>query len=224
MDLHGALALARELVDEHGLRGWRVRLDRAKTRAGACHYGTREISLSQHLTRLHDVDEVRNTILHEIAHALVGPRHGHDAVWRAKALALGCSGERCLESDAPVVKAPWQGRCPGGHVVHRHRRPSRVLACAMCPGPFESKILDWTYHGRRVPMHPNFIAELEALRTPGPAKESLRAFQPGDVVRVTAPGEFFGLRGWVVKRGRTRYHIRVFAGVLTVPFALVEAA
>ena len=34
-----------------------------------------------------------DTILHEMAHALVGQVHGHDAVWQAQV--LGCSGRRC---------------------------------------------------------------------------------------------------------------------------------
>ncbi len=40
-------------------------------------------------------EEVKDTILHEIAHALVGKAHHHDDVWRAKALEIGCSGRRC---------------------------------------------------------------------------------------------------------------------------------
>jgi hypothetical protein len=43
-------------------------------------------------------------------------------------------------------------------------------------------------------------------------------------VRVTAPGDFEGSLGTIVKRGRTRFHIRSSAGTLTVPFALVEPA
>ncbi|HEX6056605.1 MAG TPA: SprT-like domain-containing protein, partial [Intrasporangium sp.] len=95
MELSAALKLGRELMAAHGLSDWVLNLDRARTRAGACRPARREISLSAHLTRLHPEDEVRDTILHEIAHALVGPGHGHDAVWRAKALAIGCSGQRC---------------------------------------------------------------------------------------------------------------------------------
>ena len=64
---------------------------------------------------LHSDDEVLDTILHEIAHALVGPQHGHDAVWRAKAREIGCTGERCVSSDSPRVPGDWVGRCSAGH-------------------------------------------------------------------------------------------------------------
>lgn len=33
---------------------------------------------------------MRQALLHEIAHALVRPGHGHDQVWKDKALQIGC--------------------------------------------------------------------------------------------------------------------------------------
>ena len=112
MEISPALALGRRLLREHGLEHWTVTTDRAKTRAGVCRFASRTISLSAPLTRLHDEAEVRDTILHEIAHALVGPAHGHDNVWRAKAMAIGCSGERTVSTEAPSVEGPWRGECP----------------------------------------------------------------------------------------------------------------
>src|SRR3954468_12751994 len=99
MDLQEARRLATALMAEHGLSGWRLVLDSAKTRAGVCRAQRKEIGLSRHLTALHAEPEVRDTVLHEIAHALVGPAHGHDEVWRATALRIGCSGRRCVSQD-----------------------------------------------------------------------------------------------------------------------------
>jgi predicted SprT family Zn-dependent metalloprotease len=222
MELGAAMTLATELMEEHGLRDWTVTLDRAKTRAGSCRWTGREISLSSHLTRLHDEAEVRDTILHEIAHALVGPGHGHDAVWRARAVAIGSSGRRCTSSDAPSVPGSWLGRCRAGHLVHRHRRPTRLLFCRRClGGTVLPNVLEWTYRGEHVPMHPNFVAELDAIRRAAPERLPGR-FGPGTVVRVTAPGPYRGVVGPIVKRGRTRYHVQLDRGVLTIPFAMVE--
>lgn len=169
MDLHRAAVLAEELLVEHGLTGWAFAFDRARVRAGACHHRDRRITLSPWITRAHEEDQVRETLLHEIAHALVGPRHGHDEVWRSRARAIGASGERCYQGgDEPVVPGRWQGRCAAGHVVHRHRRPTRVLVCTRCRGGSElSRVLRWTHDGRPVDereLGPQVVRVLARLR------------------------------------------------------------
>lgn len=223
MELNAALTMGRELMAEHGLAHWLLRLDRAKTRAGVCRATKREISLSAHLTRLHTEAEVRDTILHEIAHALVGPEHRHDSVWRRKALEIGSSGQRCSSPDAPGVAGPWVGTCARGHSSSRHRVPTRVALCTVCRGPERDRVVEWTFHGRKVAMHPNYVAELESFLLGVPHRAPGR-FGAGQVVRICAPGEFDGLVGPIVQRGRTRYRVRVPEGVLSVPFAWVEAA
>ena len=43
-----------------------------------------------------DEATIRDTILHEIAHALTPGQH-HNDVWRRKATAIGCTGQRCAK-------------------------------------------------------------------------------------------------------------------------------
>jgi predicted SprT family Zn-dependent metalloprotease len=240
VDPRAALDIARALLSEHGLHDWSAALDRAKTRAGACRFGRRQITLSAALTRLHSEVEVRDTILHEIAHALAGPGHGHDEVWRAIAVQIGCSGDRCVPPDAPRVEGPWRGTCPAGHVRHRHRRPQRPQSCGTCSPRFDARhLIVWTHHGRAVPMTAEYTAQEAALRAralagaasagpfgAGHAPHAVPAprLAAGARARCLAPGKYHGVVGQVVKRGRTRYHLRIPSGVLTVPFGLVEAA
>lgn len=172
MDLQEAARLARELMDGHGLAGWGFAFDRARVRAGACHHRDRRITLSPAITRAHDEAQVRETVLHEIAHALVGPRHAHDAVWRARARSIGASGERCYAAgDEPVVPGRWQGRCAAGHVVHRHRRPTRVLVCTRCRGGSTlARVLTWQHDGRPVDeraLGPQVVRVMARLRAEG---------------------------------------------------------
>ena len=219
MDLGKAYALATRLLDQHGLDGWSVVFDTAKRRAGVCRFDTRVIGLSGPLTRLHDEAEVRDTVLHEIAHALVGPRHGHDAVWAAKARAIGGSAERCLSAEAPRVEAPWVGVCPAGHTVERHRRPERVMACRTCSRSFDvAHVFEWAHHGRPAELHPNYLAELQSLRN----GTRLRVVPVGGRVRVTAPGDLQGSVGKVVGHGRTSYHLDLPQGRYRVVFAAAQ--
>ncbi len=134
METTAASSLARGLMNDHGLYDWIFQFDRAKRRFGLCSYGTRTISLSASLVALNSEVQVRNTVLHEIAHALVGPGHHHDHVWRMKARSIGCDGQRCCDVEARPAAA-WAGICPGcSKVIGRHRLTdkSRSLACSAC--------------------------------------------------------------------------------------------
>jgi predicted SprT family Zn-dependent metalloprotease len=207
-------------MDEHGLHDWTFGFDRARVRAGACHFADRRVTLSRALAAAQGEAEVRETVLHEIAHALVGPGHGHDTVWRARARAIGASGERCYVADEPVVPGRWQGRCGAGHVVHRHRRPERLLLCARCRAlPAPERVLSWTHDGRPVShrqLGPDVALALEQLHG------ATGSLPPGALLRITAPGRFHGVTGRVVRRGRSRYLVQVVGQRLYVPFPLAE--
>ena len=229
MNLTDARELATALIGRHGLAGWKLVFDDAKTRAGVCRHGRREIGLSRPLTRLATVEQVTDTVLHEIAHALAGPAHGHDRVWRATALRIGCSGTRCVPPDGPRVDGDWAGTCPAGHRTTAHRRPVRVRSCPECSPAFDlSALYTWAHRGRPAPMHPAYLAELERLRQPGaaagPAAGAPAVLRVGERVRLRGGGKYGGMVGTIVKRGRTRYHVETASGVLGAPFAMVEPA
>lgn len=151
MDLPDVLALARSLMDEHGVGDWDLAWDRARRRAGSCDHGRRRITLSRHLMALYSQAEVRETVVHEIAHARVGTRHGHDAVWRAEARRLGGSGARLVAADAPRVPGRWAGVCPAGHEVSRIRRPTVPLSCSRCSRRFDLRhLMAWSRDGHPV--------------------------------------------------------------------------
>ena len=138
MNRNDARRLAEQTMGEYGLihDGWTFQFDRAKNRFGQCRYRTRTISLSGPLTDLNDEAEVNDTILHEIAHALVGRGKGHGPEWRAMAVEVGARPERCFSADD--VEMPdhrWHGMCDvHGVVAKRHRlaASARRFACGHC--------------------------------------------------------------------------------------------
>jgi len=220
MQMDQALGLARRLMFEHDLTGWTVVADRAKTRAGVCRFAKRQIGLSRPLTELHSEAEGRDTILHEIAHALVGPEHGHDRIWRAKAREIGCSGERCIAPDSPRVPGDWRGVCPAGHEMTRHKAPIRVVTCGRCSKRFDVRhLVRWTHRGVSVPMPASYAVQLRELI--GPA-ESVAEVRLGDFVRITAAGPYAGLIGEVELVGAVRCQVRLGDELLSVPRAAFE--
>lgn len=146
---HARLAAVRtvalELMTRHGLHDWTFAFNHAKRAMGMCRYGTRTIELSVHLVGRNGAQEVIDTILHEIAHALVGPSHNHDDVWKRKCLEIGATPARCGQADMPPGQ--WQARCGMcGILYSRHRRPKQRHGwfCKSC-GP-EHGQLTWQAH------------------------------------------------------------------------------
>lgn len=136
-DLDDVRRLAQALIDEHLPTGWVFAYDHARRRAGATHFTHRRITLSRHLTARYDDATNHQTLLHEIAHALVGPEVGHGRAWLAAARRLGYTGGVRHSGEAAVELARWAGTCPAGHVLHRFRRPTRELSCGRCSRRFD---------------------------------------------------------------------------------------
>jgi predicted SprT family Zn-dependent metalloprotease len=139
MNLFEAGHLARTLMNQHGLANWSFAFDHARRRFGRCDYTHRQITLSKPLTFLNPLDEVRDTILHEIAHALTPGAH-HGPRWRAVCQKIGARPVRCY-TDARVVSPP---RKPAAYLfgcascnwwVERRRSTRRKYQCRKCLGP-----------------------------------------------------------------------------------------
>lgn len=139
-----ATAMAEALLQEHLPASWGFAFDRAVRRAGACDYERRRITVSRHLVERAAVDEVRQVLLHEIAHAQAGHRAAHGPRWRAAAERLGYTGGRLHEEPIAEDRATWTGTCPAGHEHHRFRRPTRPSSCARCSPRFSrSALITW---------------------------------------------------------------------------------
>lgn len=111
---------------------WSFGFDSAKTRAGLCDFRRKRITVSRHLAARFADDDIHQVLLHEVAHAIAGPRAGHGPRWKAVGLDLGYIGKRTHSGPVAEELAPWIGRCPSGHEHFRYRRPTRELSCARC--------------------------------------------------------------------------------------------
>lgn len=112
MELREAEMLANILMIKHGLGqyGYKFRWDNCSNRFGVHIGGKRIIGLSKKLAFLNSENQVKDTILHEIAHALDYIRNGfkhrysgskrlvHDQVWKDICVEIGANPERCYSA------------------------------------------------------------------------------------------------------------------------------
>ena len=141
MKLKQAQELATDLMRLHKLLpDWSFTFDRSRVRFGKCNYRKKQVSLSKYLVELNGEIEVRDTILHEIAHALAPPGSGHGPVWKSLALSIGCNGRRCYGREVARPTPKYQGTCPScRQVIYRYRRT--VIACGKCSRVFDPKFV-----------------------------------------------------------------------------------
>jgi predicted SprT family Zn-dependent metalloprotease len=126
---------ALDVMARFGLAEWRFEFTRGIRTLGVCRYQRHIIGLSIHLVRANQPEQLSDTLLHEIAHALVGVGHGHDAVWRQKCREIGARPERCCNVELELPQGRWMARCGGcGGEFRRHRRPKRMTGwfCRKC--------------------------------------------------------------------------------------------
>lgn len=137
--------LANQLLGQHQLLDWHFQFDHARTRCGSCQYELKRISLSRHFAALNDRAEVKNVLLHEIAHALAGPGVGHGAAWRAQAVRIGARPETTAPEYIGMPSPKWSLVCRNCDkvVAQRHRRALDVTRtrCRQC-GIHDGK-LEW---------------------------------------------------------------------------------
>lgn len=81
---------ARRTMRRNGLRGWKFFYYEDMKPMGVCSHRNRSIGISAPLLHLIKAEETFDTILHEIAHALIAPENKHNKAWKDKCKEIGC--------------------------------------------------------------------------------------------------------------------------------------
>ena len=125
------------LIKQH-LPDYRFGWDKSARRFG-CHYGSlKKITISKPLTELNDWEEVKDTVLHEIAHGLAGEGHGHDWLWKDKCELIGARPERCYPNYIKQPPKKYKGTCPVcGRIIYKNAR--RDTSCGKCSKIYNPK-------------------------------------------------------------------------------------
>jgi predicted SprT family Zn-dependent metalloprotease len=143
-----AKALALQLMGREGLvaQGWGVEFNNRRVHLGNCFYSAKTIELSRHFVENHSEEEIKEVILHEIAHALLkGIEEGHGPLWKAECRRLGISPDRCY--DAPnMPSGKWEAKCSiCDRIFKRYNKPTndKTYFCGKCPKSDKTK-LEWS--------------------------------------------------------------------------------
>lgn len=105
-----ALSLYTSLMREHGLtvKGWRPKINtRASRRLGCCSYRNKTLDISAWHVDNGTVEAIRDTMLHEIAHALAGPHTEHGPEWQAACRRIGARPEQYARKE-DCNTPPWR--------------------------------------------------------------------------------------------------------------------
>lgn len=134
-------ATARHYMAEFGVGHYEFAFDRGLRRLGYCRYArpgrAGRISLSRHYATANRWAQVRDTILHEIAHARLGHGYGHGPRWKAECLVVGARPERLAREGVAGAAPRYRAECPSCRgVFTRHNRvpAGRRRWCLKC-GP-----------------------------------------------------------------------------------------
>jgi predicted SprT family Zn-dependent metalloprotease len=123
MGLESLQSLSERLLKKHGLKkkGWTFKFNRATRTFGICDFNKRSISISKRITEINikkNPEEIVDTILHEIAHAMTFELYGtkvkaHGDEWKGICNKIGASTETYYDPNNIIeLKEQHVYKCP----------------------------------------------------------------------------------------------------------------
>ena len=127
-----------------GLTDWELRFSNQKRNLGYCRPRKKVISISKSFMESNPFPIIKDTLLHEIAHALHFLETGktnHSNGWKRFALKVGCEPKRCAETNGlNMPEGNYVGICPVcKKETHFYRRVRRSYSCSHCTKKYDPK-------------------------------------------------------------------------------------
>lgn len=132
------------LKEQWGLDGWEIRFSNGKRYLGHCKCSKKTISISRIYLASNPYPVMKDTLLHEIAHAVHFIRTGktnHGKEWKQIAEKVGCTPKRCADLNEVIApKGRYVGICPAcSRETNFYRKIKRAYSCSMCSKKFDPK-------------------------------------------------------------------------------------
>ena len=126
MTLQEIQSYAEAKLLEHDLTDWQFKFGKSKRAVGMCKFKPKVIEISKHWIVLLEDDEIKDVILHEIAHALTPHDKGHCNAWKAACRRIGARAERVHRNSVrpdPAYVAVVDGKIAQTY----YRKPSQRI-------------------------------------------------------------------------------------------------
>jgi hypothetical protein len=122
--------LAIELIAKHlPNQNWQFIWNNRINSLGVCKYNTKQIGLSSRWVRKLPKEEIVDTLLHEIAHAIAGYEAGHGHRWKVACVTIGATPERLAKvgiKREDVAIPLYQMVTPAGKTIKNYfRKPAQ---------------------------------------------------------------------------------------------------
>ena len=129
------------LLKTHKLYQWSIVFDNAKTRVGICNYKTKSIGLSKYFLSSLNKLQLKDVLLHEIAHVLAWHGNWHGSKWKTIAKSIWCTNIARTTKITIEKKWLYTASCPNckkSFQAHRKRK----IACGDCCKKFNNNKFD----------------------------------------------------------------------------------
>jgi predicted SprT family Zn-dependent metalloprotease len=139
-----------ELKEKYSIEllGYRFELDKAKRRLGLCNYNEKKIYLSRIHIECTNLEEMKDTLKHEVAHAYsyhyngnAGAGHNHFFYDACKI--VGARTKRCASAtgDEKEITPKYLGICKVHNVVGRYYKFVGRRSCSLCHPKYDERFL-----------------------------------------------------------------------------------
>ncbi len=127
-----------------GLNDWELTFSNQKRHLGYCRPRKKVVSISKAFMQTNPFAVIKDTLLHEIAHALHFIETGktnHNNGWKQFALKVGCEPKRCATGQGlNMPDGKYVGVCPVCERTTKfYRKVRRSYSCSHCTNKYDPR-------------------------------------------------------------------------------------
>lgn len=148
-----AIERAKELTEDYGL-DFDIKVNRKRTSLAETHHDTQTIFLSKYFITVADEDQFDGVVLHEVAHALIGPGFGHGAEFQEICGLISPTDEFVAPHTDKLPIRSYKYECENCDYFGFHNAKKDNLGCVFCdridiqsrlvPGKNNLELKEWS--------------------------------------------------------------------------------